>query len=366
MKFHRTSLSDIQGSLPELVVYDLLVCVNGFEDRSVAVPALLASLGMTANKAIVLHYPSNVDDNRRTIEKLQGSLEQISAEAVSLEFGMAAPALREELRSISADSAVGGRVRVLLDVSGASGRMILRLIRFFFELASSDDLKVELTVGYAEAAEYAPTQAEARSLIEASSQPGESTLGLDFDAEELSPSVEYPGQHIEHVPDRAIVICGFNADRGRAALDHIDTAFNIDVPHSRVTYIAGQPPRESDRWRLDAMMQINSSGVAEPIDFHVTSTLHYQDTLKKLESRYQESFGHERITVLPFGSKMQTLAAALYCEMHADVKVQLLAPARYAGANYSMGQGDIHFLPLGDLSKLSALLSSVGQLVEVR
>lgn len=376
MRFHRTTLSDLQGLLPSLQSaeavgeddspdFELLVCVNGFEDRTSAVPQWLVSQGRAIPTSILLHYPSNAEDNRRTIEALNTALETVSQEVRSIEFGIAAPLLRNELYGVAETASSDGRVRILLDISGASGRIVLRVVRSLFEFARSGTLQVELTIAYAEANEYGPSQVEAKQLIEADNTPGQATLGLDFDAEELSPSVEYPGQHIEHVPDRAIVICGFNADRARASLDHIDTAFNIDAPHSRVTYIAGHPPREADQWRLEAMTQINSHGIADPINFHVTSTLHYEATLEALESRYQESFGHERITVLPFGSKMQTLAVALFCEMHPDVKVQMLAPARYAGANYSKGHGEVYFLRFGDLRELSGVLSRIGQLVEV-
>ncbi|NHF62487.1 hypothetical protein [Microcella pacifica] len=378
MRFHKTTLSDVIGQLPPLATaesveksglpqFDLCVAVNGFEDRTAAVPKWLAQRHIRVATTLLLHYPSNIEDNRRTVDDLEEALSVCSERVIHVEFGIAAPKLRNELQEIAEACAADDVVRILLDISGASGRIILRVLRSLFELQRSSRLQVILTIAYAEAGEYAPTHREARALIEASRKPGESTLGLDFDAEEVSPSVEYPGQHIEHVPDRAVVVCGFNADRARAALDHIDTAFNIDVPHSRVTYIAGRPPRKKDEWRLTAMMDIHSSveGNSE-MDFHVTSTLNYAETLQRLESCYQDAFGHERLTVLPFGSKMQTVATALFCEMRSDVKAQLLGPARYAGRSYSHGVGQIYLLHLGSLQDISSLLSSVGQLTEVQ
>jgi hypothetical protein len=375
IRFHRTELLDLQDQLPVLLdessfiateaEFDLLVCVNGFEERTAAIPKWLAEHGQRIPHTAVVVYPTNLEDNDRTRGALQESVGQVSSTTHDIHFKIPAPELRSELRKIVEQSSSKGQIRILFDISGASGALILRLTRTFFELARQAVLDVNLTIAYAEAEHYSPTQEAAEELIEQASANGEATLGLDFDAEELTPTVEYPGHHLDTVADRAVVICGFNADRVRTALDHIDTAFNIDFPHARVTYIAGKPPREADAWRLNAMVKINSLPAVGQLAVQQASTLDYLETLRRLEAQYLKSFGKERITVLPFGSKMQSVATALFCELRSDVKVQLVAPARYTGVEYSTGVGPLHILPMGSLIELINTLGRIGQIEEI-
>jgi hypothetical protein len=345
---------------------DLFVCAAGFEERAVAGASELLGRGLQVRGICVLTYPSNLDDNAPVRRKLDAVLDQFGPDPILVDTGSTDADFDREFALTVEKFGTRQSIRVIFDVSACSGRVILRVLRVLFALATGG-IEIDLTVLYTQALEYAPSAADAQRIIAEAGQDEDytvpATLGLDFDADEVTHIVERAGQHVDNAPDRAVVICGFNADRARASLDLIDTAFNVDAPHPRVTYIVGRPPRDEDAWRLQAMIDINSAGFAHPaIEPSVASTLDYRETLRLLEAVYEETAGRHKLTILPFGSKMQILAVALFCEGHPDVRVQMLAPSRYKGAQYSSGVRAVHVLNVGDLATVAPSLRSVGEL----
>lgn len=381
MKFKTTELVDVIGNLPILETgelssdgglltqsFEVFLVANGFEDRSTAVTLGLADAGAKFRAACFFSYDRNHDDNARTFADLRTGLDRLSADVSSIDASLPDGVFDEIVRAVIDAAAVDGTCRVLFDASGATSRLIMRVLRVLFLLARSSQTDVDLTVAYSQAKSYFPTAPEADEIVAKMTTSGfeAATLGLDYEADELTYLVEHPGQHIDFLPERAVVLCGFNADRVRASLDKIDTVFNIDAPHARVSYVVGEPPLEEDKWRKDAMIKINSAGLTNGnIIPYVTSTLQYHETLSLLERIYEDSFGRERITIIPFGSKMQTLAVSLFCEVHPDVRVQILAPARYNGAHYSSGVRSSHKLHFGSLARISTLFRSIGSIHEI-
>lgn len=377
MHFRTKEFVDIVDILPQLRQInstglsqgaDIFLAANGFEDRSLAVPEMLANTSRHFKAACYFEYDRNFEDNAKNRDKLLCHLSRITDDHSAIDSALPDGAFDQVMEGILAETSSKGTVSVLFDVSGATSRLIMRVIRVLFGLADRADVDIELTLAYAQAESYFPTKEEALGMIRNSTQDqgfNPITLGLDYEADELTYLVEHPGQHIETLPEHAVVLCGFNADRVRASLDKIDTAFNIDAPHPRVSYVVGEPPGEDDKWRRQAMLDINSAGLTNgAIDPSVTSTLHYLETLLLLEKIYESIFGIERITVIPFGSKMQTVAVSIFCELHPDVRVQILAPARYNGTHYSRGVRTLYELPFGSLAYLSAELRSIGALLE--
>lgn len=376
MAYSRLSLENIADRLPtfaesdDIPDVDVLILAAGFEPRCATVARKLQAAGRRVPHTITLHFPTNLDENAVIWEELDGIVEAISEKRTAIQMTGSSLEFDSALLSALPPMAGSGATRVLLDVSGASGRMILLTLRALFSSVRQDSTHIDLAVAYTEANEYAPSKEEADATIaelkhalESHTMPGkELTLGLDRDPQDLC--VVYEGHHVEDGPDRAIVICGFNAHRIRAALDNIDPSFNTNLPHPQVTYVAGEPPRPDRSWRLDAMKELNAFGT-DPAALHyrTSSTLHYEETLRLLEQLYEKSFGAERITVLPFGSKMQTIATALFCELHADVRAQIVTPKAYRGSGYSTGSGPTHILNFGVVAELIDVLASVGSIV---
>lgn len=358
---------DEGGAVPDT---DVLILANGFEPRCTTVAANLRNEGRRIPLTITLHFPTNTDENDVIWDGLSTLLDELSPSRTSILMNTSPLDFSREIISALPQGSSSEPVRVLLDISGASGRMILLTLRSLFTAVRQRTHYLDVVIAYTEAEEYAPSQDETDATIAELKQAVESravlnpelTLGLDRDPQESC--VAYEGHHVEDGPDRAIVICGFNAHRVRAALDDVDPSFNTNLPHPLVTYIVGEPPRAELAWRLDAMKELNAFGTdANDMRFRTSSTLHYQETLQLLEKLYELSFGAERITVLPFGSKMQNVAVALFCEIHADVRAQVITPTTYRGSDYSKGSGSTYVLNFGSLDALVDQFDRVGSIV---
>lgn len=383
-----TSLNEVLDGLPDLEPLDdacrsgyapgtgpdLLVFVSGFEPRATAVAAALIELDVTAPDACYLTYRSNESDNEQRRPELVARMSPLANHIGGIEAESDEPQFVKDVVAALEHAAPDDEdapLRILFDVSGASGRMILRVLRTFFDALDRLGRDIELTVAYAQAESYFPTQEEAENVIaalqaEKDAAPGERqrTLGLDYDAAGHIYNINYPGQHLDTLTDRAVIVCGFNHDRLRATLDHIDPNLNIEHPHAQATFFVGRPPREEDAWRHDAMIGINALDAADgAVDLHSVSTLNYKELLVGLEQVYQRSLEKgERITLVPFGSKLQTIAAALFTEMRRDVRVVLALPLRYKGPAYSEGVRELRALRFGSLAAVREQLEQVGLL----
>ncbi|WP_341935404.1 hypothetical protein MRBLWO14_001056 [Microbacterium sp. LWO14-1.2] len=346
-------LPGVQTLEADLRDYDVLICAAGFEDRATHITECVRTSNASIATAIILDYNSNTEDNAGKRNELvslvgaaTGTVHIIDDQGTEFEFD-------KRLQSLLPPNA-----RILFDVSACSGAYVLRVMRALFEHARSQPISVD--IAYASAHDYKPSQEEAESLIkrfdEGDAAEG-TTLGLDFDADETAHIIAPGDVRLEPVSESAVVICGFNADRVAASLDKIDTSFNIDKNHPDVRFISGHPPRSRDEWRYGVMNRINGLRPSQK-----ASTLHYQETLRHLEAAYSATEPRSRLTVLPFGSKMQSIAVALFAEAHSDVRVQMLPPVSYGGAGYSHGVGETYLLPLGDFGRLSTTVRAINAL----
>ncbi|CAN7409103.1 hypothetical protein LJR042_002579 [Microbacterium maritypicum] len=347
------TLPDVQELEADLRDYDVLICAAGFEDRATHITERVRMSSASIATAIILDYDSNTEDNARKRDELV-TLVTDSANAVHIINDRGTEAdFDSRLQTLLPSNA-----RILFDVSASSGTYLLRVMRALFGHARSH--AVDVDIAYASALDYKPSHEEAEALIKRLDD-GEATegttLGLDFDADENAHVIAPGDVRLEPVSESAVVICGFNADRVAASLDKIDTSFNIDKNHPDVKFISGHPPRARDEWRYGVMNRINGHRPSQK-----ASTLHYQETLRHLEAAYAATEPRSRLTVLPFGSKMQSIAVALFAEAHSDVRVQMLPPVSYGGAGYSHGVGETYLLSLGDLGRLSRTVRSINAL----
>lgn len=157
--FERVELPRIVEHLPPVAALDipvghhvgLLICVLGYEDRSIAIPEYMAARGCRIDHALVRVYGSNVESNRTKRDQLEAALTVCGAqiewiEGPTREFGAR---VREAASSDDVDPA-----EVLLDISGMTGRVIIASI------AALEERDLRLRVTYAEASDYLPPESE--------------------------------------------------------------------------------------------------------------------------------------------------------------------------------------------------------------
>jgi hypothetical protein len=358
-------LEDIMGQLPELrhldpassslpKRVDLFICALGFEPRCLTIPEALSQEGPRASKAIYCQYSTNAQDNGVNRGRLLESLQRIAAQTVSLEADdvLFTQRLRELFveppdRVESADRAI------LVDVSVMANRVLMRVMKSLLETDR------QVIILYSEAATYHPSSQEYHSA------PGQwssdSSLGLERGVSSVAVSGDYPGYHLDQLPDCVLLFPSFKNERARAVIGRVDPALAVgNTDLDKIVWFLGVPHRSENRWRLAAMREINAVK-SDAVQYEV-DTFDYRESLRKLEHVYVERVGKYRFSLAPMGSKMQAIGAALFAYLHQDVAVVFATPFEYNAAHYSDGCLDRWMIDFGNMERVRSLLDSVGML----
>src|SRR5687768_10352657 len=217
---HICQLSEAISSFPDLEQFDaskhknnmnadVLLCALGFEPRTLTVPETLAKNEYRAEKAIYFEYETNRDDNDVNRPQLLQALNQISDSVQSVEcdeqgFSKNLRTLIDPIeRSDSLDQPK--ELTVMFDISTAADRLIMKCMKVLLEL------NIRLIILYSEAAIYHPTQEE--YLKEPLKWAAEDELGLERGVWRIRTSEEYPGYHIDQLPDCILIFPSFKKER---------------------------------------------------------------------------------------------------------------------------------------------------------
>jgi hypothetical protein len=363
---HVCQLSEAISFLPDLEQFDaskykidmnvdVFLCALGFEPRTLTVPEALAQNNYRAEKAVYFEYETNREDNDINRPQLLQALNQISDSVQSVECDE--PGFSKTLRSLiePAERAIGSdntrEPIVMFDISTAADRLIMKCMKALLEL------HVRLIILYSEAAVYHPTQDEYRKDPRKWAAEGE--LGLERGVWHIRISEEYPGYHIDQLPDCILIFPSFKKERARAVIANIDPSL-LTSEGDKVVWLLGVPRLENDKWRLDAMRTINElkPGARQ----YEISTFDYKETIRTLETIYQERTRFYRFNLCQMGSKLQAIGSSLFCYAHPDIKVVYATPKEYNASQYSDGCKQLYFLDLGSVAELRKSLDAVGTL----
>jgi hypothetical protein len=382
-----TDVSDVLVGLPELRPFsppdamrgDLFICANGFEPRVLTIPELLGGSGAKFNRTAYFSYSTNSEDNEVMRPRLASALQSMSAGDRPLEIeeeraGTTVRELLEDLRS------VGGRPSVCVDISAASNRLIMIVLKAALE----SPVDVDLTILYSEAGLYHPTLDE--HAANKAQWSVERFGGLEWGVGDVVvASDEFPGYHVDQLPDFVMIIAGYNRDRVRAVISHADPSLlprasepvrngatsladDGDAPtlrHARehVAWLLGTPHMPEDAWRRDAQREIHDID-STALERNV-STFDYRETIRVLESLYEPRRGDYRFSLTPMGSKMQAVGASLFCYLRPDVRVLFAKPRQYNASLYSEGCKATWKLECGSVHAIRALLERLDSAILV-
>lgn len=331
----------------------IFLCALGFEERCLAIASALRSANYKFDRAIYFEYNTNREDNEANRPALVEVLSAIAEdtqplEAYGTEFNRY---IRQLLEAAVAQSDGGSAPVVVFDVSVASNRLIMRCIKALLEF------KVRLIVLYAEAAVYYPTRDEYDQDPERWCR--DETIGLEKGVGYVHTSEQYPGYHIDQLPDCVVVFPSFRPERSRAVMSSIDPSLLVPGGDN-VLWMIGKPRLPEDSWRMDAMRAINELTAAS-VQYDV-STFDYKETLRVLEMIYLERAECARFTLSPTGSKMQAVGSALTCYLHPDIRVIFSSPEKFNASHYSTGCKATYCVDFGSLADLRTKLDRIGQI----
>jgi hypothetical protein len=238
--------------------------------------------------------------------------------------------------------------KVFIDISGMSKLAII------LSLDMCKELNLDVSLFYAEALEYGPSQKcfdkakQNKKLPQPSIQVYTGIHGV-IRVARLS-SVAMQGQ-----PTAVITFMSFNESMTQVLLDTI-------CP-SRLFLINGRPPEL--RWREEATAwiheqlrkewpdkdnPINLTGKNKGLPKMVTSTFDYRQTLKVLLDLYWSLAVDHRILLAPTGSKLQSVGCFFGKALHPDIHIEYPTPTGFLDL-YSTGIGKMWLIRLGKLGE---------------
>jgi hypothetical protein len=244
--------------------------------------------------------------------------------------------------------------RVYLDISTMSKLAIL------LSLKICADMKVAVTILYAQAQRYGPSSEEF-DVARKKNEIHRPTLQIYNGIHGVVRSASLSSVAMQGQPTAAIVFMSFN--------DALTQVLLNTVYPSRLFLVNGRPPfliwREHatawihdevrKEWASDNPTHIGSDGV-EYLD-RCVSTLDYVETVDLLIQLFWQLSGDHRILLAPAGSKMQTIGCYLVKRLHPDIHIEYPSPEGFL-PEYSAGIGDIWELDLGNVNALIETLRS--------
>ncbi len=329
--------------------YDVVIATLGFEDRCFAALEALAAANVTVEHLVLTEYSTNADDNHKNRDRFHELAKRLCDEPTWLRSDdvQFSAQLRQRLAAWMTPEA--RPTSLAWDMSVSANRLIMQVTAVLLDIAC------DLTVLYAEAAEYFPTEREYQAfavhpecdLIESG------TLAVDVAA-------SYAGDHSSHLPDHLVVFPGYSRDRVRRVIAKVDPDLLDNLAEAPITWLIGLPHVARNAWRRDAVVEIHGlNGCADVIE---VSTFSLLDTLTTLERVCQPRRLSANLTLCPMGSKLQTLGCALFCHANPEVRVMLAVPASYMASHYTKGVEELWTLDFGASDRLRERLGSVGTL----
>lgn len=362
-KIHVCQISEVIQTFPEIQPFnaassspnknfDLFLCALGFEERCLTIPTALAENEYKATNIGYFEYSTNHDDNETNRPSLLHQLKAVSENIQSFESDTEkfTNELRELLLSITRQFS-GKEPLVLFDTSVVANSLLMRCFKVLLEF------DIRLVVLYSEAAIYHPTRAEYEQNPEKWSS--EENIGIERGVSDVSISEEYPGSHIDQLPDCVILFPSIKKARSKAIISKVDPSLSTSSGDN-VVWLLGIPHAEQDHWRLDSMRKILD--LKEDTPRFEVSTIDYKDALSKLDAIYLDRVEKNKFTLGLMGSNMQTIGAALFCYLHPSVRVVFATPEEYNATQYSEGCKATWMIDFGSLKELRHQMDKAGTL----
>ena len=294
--------------VPVLRSSDCLLVCAGFEERAVVTLNRICESEKSDFTLGLIKYLPYQQENK--IEQLRETIRRTALRVKYFDYNRENPSgMGEELRSFTQQFE-----RVFVDISGMSRLLIVQTLVALLTLGNHS-----VTLIYGEAEKYSPSieqfnrdhNEDNAKLISGYLSTGIFEIAA---TPELS-SISMLGEAI-----RLIAFPSFDPAQLTNLLQELQPAYT--------DFIHGIPPDNENKWRTDAIRNLNRLTLHELRGKrdHETSTLDYRETLHKLIEIYAERSMFDRFVVAPTGSKMQAVAVGLFRAALHDVQIVYPTP----------------------------------------
>jgi hypothetical protein len=339
MRIYKKEIPDILSDLPNLEPfdargkYDLAICTLGFEDRThQIVDNLILNYTSLDTRLLLVKYPTNEDDNLRNHHYFKTASEKMSS------FDQIVYSRINYLQELPAKLGSISGAKVLFDISTCSSYVFYPTMRRLLEY------DIDLSIAYSEAAIYHPTPDEwspvakraedEKTLYVQSFERAEfQSLGVD----NIYPSSLFSEMNPGNKPTILVAVPNFSVMRMNAMITR-DQEIN-KTPYDNIIWLLGEPPAETNKWRVDAIKRTHNLTTNNQKIFPV-STLDYKDMLKSLENIWLENRYSNSMTIACLGSKMQHVGTLLFLYLHQEVGLWMSEPKKFQAQKFSSGFGN--------------------------
>lgn len=317
-------------NVPSIRREDCLLMCEGFEDCAIETVRRISEVqGAEFSLGVISYLPEQKENrteelnvifrniNFRTIERFIYDRERPSGIGEKLRYF---------LRSFN---------RVFIDISGMSRLLIVQIL-----VALTREINLPISIIYGEPKEYLPSQTKFEqdckddSII---SFPNYISSGIF----EIAATPELSSTSMSGEAIRLIAFPSFDSVQLTNLLQELQPTYS--------EFIYAIPPIESNKWRVEAVRQINSQSLDEVkkrIDYTVSS-IDYRETLKILFRIYAKRSMFDRLVLAPTGSKMQSVAVGLFRAVLDDVQIVYPTPQTFLQPDkYTMGLHQLYQLDL--------------------
>lgn len=313
----------------------VLLLSDGFEERSVGVVEALARAGARFSRVVLGRYTSRREFNDLFRERLESAISCLSPNGpLEIPNRNDGAWVAEALEQLEEGD-------LFLDVTALSGKGVFGALD---ALSKWEGGRVALA--YAEAEEYWPRRSEWRNLK--AELEDENLLPIAVDEK---PWLFGFRHSVELVPSHE----GFDSGSGSQALiaflpfkcARLGAVIGAGE-YGRVVLIAGRPRLKRNRWRLEALREINSFliGGWKVVEL---STFGYRQAVQELfrllfeETDLMES---SDVHLAATGSKLQTVASWVCSSLLGSIAVLSSSPSVYYPDSFSEGIGRNWFFNL--------------------
>lgn len=364
---------ELDGELP-----DVLICALGFEDRTVAIAGRLAqAVDRSKPKhplAIYCEYLTNNEDNAANRGPLLELLDTCYERSVPVAADDPA-SLRSRLLTELSQVAISSTrpIRVMVDISAAAGSLILTLCAVLTEFSATH--RMRLRVAYTEAESYEPSkdayELSGEQLVLKACSSGNTSSLHEFGVTEVEINELYPGSPQEGREELIIALPAYRTERLARCLRRLSSEPILPVG-DHVHWILGEPPAKELAFRLEFQRRVincllvgesdavSSGKVLTSENMSVTSTLHYQQTTRRIVEIVDAHLGYS-LSLVHMGAKMQGLGAGLALAVRSEVTVCYARPTRFNPKLYSGGIGPMWQVDFPDFGMVVDMLRTVGQ-----
>lgn len=375
--------TDIEGVLPKVLPLsdfafpDVLICALGFENRTNAFGEhrRITQSDQKGRLAFYCEYKTNNAENNANREPLLDFLSEHFERAISGKADDPAQLQTQLATALTTIKPASGSVlSVVVDISAASGNLILTLFAVLFRIARARTISCRVV--YAEAGSYFPSASEyaarGEELVQNACASGDSASLHEYGVEDVEVNELYPGTALEGREELVFAIPAYRTERLSRCLKQLSNEPILQVG-DRILWILGQPPDPNLTFRLEFQKRLinrllqgadetppQTPGLTSE-NMWVTSTLDYRQTTRRLIELADANMG-KTLSLVHMGSKMQGLGAALALAVRSEIAVCYARPTSFNPERYSGGVGPLWEVAFEDLGDVAVELAKIGTL----